>query len=1603
MKLRDRGPNVVKIYLFLLIPLFIASCAPSTQKSADCGVSESFDPVTRTCISGVVVPDTPVPTTNSIVISEDSTNNLITLEYTVSNSSLASQCLINSISKEINNGSEIPPFCSCTGGVCTTYLNPIQNFSGNAGLTYSLTNNYGTSQPFVANVTVTPVNDPPVVITPASFSTEENKPLTQSLQSFVSDIDGDVNYSFVKVTNPSNGNVTLNSITGIFYYIPNVDYFGPDTFQWMVTDSGGLSSNIGTVHIVVNEVIKPPTGSSQTVSINEDTTTSITLGYFDRNGFPPLSCIVSDLINVSEMVLCSCSGGNCSVTVKPTSNYFTYYKGSPVAGANVNFKYEINNQAGSTGKYQVTLNVNEVNDPPLAVSQGVSGLESTSNYPLPINFTIKAPEDYDNHDNSPINDQVLTLSVSASPTQGTLSNCLLQTPTGQNLACTYTPIDGNANGTNYFQSELSNQNVKLVATFPGTFGANISYLLKGGTRLGVEYLEVNGNQIIINMASGQTKASKIVSLINGDLYASKLVAASVIGADLAQSSFATPLNLVNMGGKVNFDDFQLIANDGITNSVPGEDSINIEPTNDQPVVCEYSTFEEAYECGILGCIASGPPVGKIAPTKSNIYYFDSTAAICWRSTGIMTTSWEIINSHISDQFANEQEDIWIQSIRVDEGGGEYSEVFQQLRIVDLKSSNTLLLPTANITFYFNNAIIPLNTWFGSSTSSASQFDFAIKMVPQEGQYGETNVSFVLEDTSGATTTSSFKVKVFNSAANNNGWVNLAAVGPTTNHFGQKVSPILTCSYYLDKCSLPGQTSPLIYPCVGQVDPQGSIMGSVKKLIYYNEKDDTCWLNDSPTTATNTGWVKFNSYCNISQEEVATECSSNGSCIFSNKNLIEDLIPTAVNNFYYDSSAGTCYRSTGTQRGNVQSYTATGSVTLVWRPFSQSGEGHIEGYDVYRRLTTSATTPTGIKINRKPISAETTSYEDNGKNSIFAPVPSTVYYYEVKPIINNLPTGTLEKYSIVRITVPPDNMAFVHRWIANQRACEQLHSTQINSLDNFSCPYIAPGEVIPPLATTPPGIYDIGMDLLVDRFEAGCPYSLAPICTTGTRDNACIGLNDPNTAGVTAPLNSIYYNRSNGQCLINRGGANPWVLVSGIMGGDVITDHRVAQMAPLTNITQEETSKFCTRPNKGISGILGFKNPTVPIPSQLPNRLFQKAYSMWSPLLTDFEVLSLESGLSLNATPKCNTSLANGLENNYTETATPDSSSYYTLPGSKSSNIRSLISGSDQTSLCQSGFGVQDAVGNVSEWTLERISCPNFSQCNGILFGEANALISRSEDFFRTPSDDVDFRSWKLDGIRGPCNDSDADGICDGIISSWQISEQSYGAGRMAIPMALPIMVDFPTLFPYSPVNPYILNIGPTSGITAAQLHEDTWTFNNQNIYATSNACGSMNTGGNYNDSNGAGVYNFEFLPCLNDAYNYLIVGEIGIKSILNEQYSLELIQPLTASATLRYSFDDPNNNVTVNLATDGEGNVTTKYTDLNNCLNNPTICFCGAGTSCNRVFISNVFPGITSSNSSAVFPMAKTVLNYVYGTVSNADVSTGFRCVTPIDYDEYIE
>jgi len=1574
------------------------SCTPKTDSEVSCGTGESFDSVTQSCISGAEEPYNPVALTDSVTILEDSGQNQVFLEYSSKNNTLAYGCAILVISEEINNGSTILPDCSCVGGICSFVIEPIQDFFGISGFTYTISNTYGPSTPLVAQVIVEPVNDPPIADTPSDLKPDplQNELATSSLAHLVNDID-DIVFTYEIVTYPSKGDLFLNSISGTYTYRSRANLTGADSFTWRAADSHGAWSNVAVVNINIIGVDSPPEGASQTVTTDEDVEIEIELAYFDKDGNLPTACATTEIINLVVTGPCSCTVDGCKVTVKGTPHYFTYYEGSPVDGTVANFNYTISNDFDNTGPNQITVNINEINDVPLALSQSVVGVESVTAFPLPFNFTLIGGVDYDNGDGIPINDQVLSFELLSLPTMGSLTNCL-DRPGSEgmdDLTCTFTPVDGNVNGVTDIPAELTRQNIKLVAKWDGVTGESISYQLIDGANMGVEYIKVVGNAITVYIKSGSTTASTIAALINGDLYGQNLVTASVVNVNVGQTSFPTPLNLSMPVTEEDFDLFNIKNNDTVVDSNPpnGAIQINIEPSEDDPVICQYSRFDQAQSCGILGCIGDTTPVGRIEPSKLNLRFFDRSSGVCWVSTGYTSNDWSIGASHIFDQEINEKDVVIVTPTKVDQGGGIYNENNQLLFISNVQSTNHILIPPLNIEFFFNFAQVNPGQFFGVAGQPAANYDFRIKIIPQGGVYGSADVSFDLEDNSGGKTSVQFKVAVNNVSAKHNGWKNLAAIGPKINNFGITLDAKITCSYTQDKCSLPGVTDDLYYKCLGEDDPNGRITTGVKDAIFLNQEDGICWINRD--VGTNDKWVAFNTYCNISPPELAQECQTNGSCIFDNAAEINNLRPVLLNNYYYDLETGSCWRSVAvnTNINQVQKYTATNEITLEWNSFTTLGEGSVEGYNVYRRLA-GGTFNYYNPINREIIDPDEYIYEDNGTNSIFAPVPKTVYYYDVRPIINEISTDTSEPFKTVRITSPPDNMVFAHRWNMNVRMCQLLHSTNINTLDNFNCPYIAPGEQI---GLPPTGLYDIGQDLLVDRFEAGCPYTLAPICS-GTPDNACVDLVDPNST-VSGPVGTIFYNRTNATCYRNLDGGVSWAAMDGLNGGQLIgANHRSAQMAPLVNMTQVDADVFCNNSNNIISGILGL-NPLTVLPAKLPSRLQQMAYSFYHPDTTDFQISALETGLSLNATPKCNTSRANGLQDDYSETSVPNSSTFYTLPGSLTSDIRSLITGSDQTKLCSSAFGVQDHVGNVGEFTLERITCPSFSTCPGVLSGDALALISPQENYFNVPSDQVDFKYWTMDGIRGPCVDSNADGICDGVIGEWAIQEQNFGAGRMAIPMGLPIQVDFPTIFPQSPANPYLLEIGPTNGITANQLHEDTWAFYNQNIWSTGDKCGSMTAGGNFNDSNRAGQFSFEFLTCGTDATSYLTLGsEMAIRGLNNLPYTLELINPNAATRTISYSRSG--NDIVISLATNANSELTSKYTDVANCLNRTTTCNC---ISCNKVLDAVMFNGITFSNSEVASPMNQTLLIDTTEEAVNNRQDTGFRCLNPIDYDDYIE
>lgn len=105
-----------------------------------------------------------------------------------------------------------------------------------------------------------------------------------------------------------------------------------------------------------------------------------------------------------------------------------------------------------------------------------------------------------------------------------------------------------------------------------------------------------------------------------------------------------------------------------------------------------------------------------------------------------------------------------------------------------------------------------------------------------------------------------------------------------------------------------------------------------------------------------------------------------------------------------------------------------------------------------------------------------------------------YWYKIVPVfdgkeISYSSTGNL-KHQMIRVTLPPRNMALVHRMMANRTICLEMDKTlNMGEGENYSCEYNGIGAsgktATPSIGST---VYDLGGDLLIDRFELSCPFT-----------------------------------------------------------------------------------------------------------------------------------------------------------------------------------------------------------------------------------------------------------------------------------------------------------------------------------------------------------------------------------------------------------------------------------------------------------------------------------------------------------------------------------
>ena len=98
-------------------------------------------------------------------------------------------------------------------------------------------------------------------------------------------------------------------------YVPNPQFSGEDSFEFIVTD-GLLTSNPALVSIMVNKVNRAPIADGQSVSTDEDTPLEITLTGIDPDG-DSLIYTVMDFPTNGTL-----SGTAPELTYSPNENYY---------------------------------------------------------------------------------------------------------------------------------------------------------------------------------------------------------------------------------------------------------------------------------------------------------------------------------------------------------------------------------------------------------------------------------------------------------------------------------------------------------------------------------------------------------------------------------------------------------------------------------------------------------------------------------------------------------------------------------------------------------------------------------------------------------------------------------------------------------------------------------------------------------------------------------------------------------------------------------------------------------------------------------------------------------------------------------------------------------------------------------------------------------------------------------------------------------------------------------------------------------------------------------------------------------------------------------
>jgi hypothetical protein len=176
---------------------------------------------------------------------------------------------------------------------------------------------------------------------------------------------------------------------------------------------------------------------------------------------------------------------------------------------------------------------------------------------------------------------------------------------------------------------------------------------------------------------------------------------------------------------------------------------------------------------------------------------------------------------------------------------------------------------------------------------------------------------------------------------------------------------------------------------------------------------------------------------------------------------------------------------------------TKKITTVneYQTDSNSGLIYPATYAWKKRNNKTATSSSVVKFTDYSVS---TLASDDGVTD-----KARVYYYKIVPVFDGselVYSDTINpSHNIIKIILPPKNMALINRMMANRTTCYEM-GLDIDLIEDhyYSCAYngLSSRNLAPPAGTNDL-VFDVGGDTLIDRFEMGFPYSRGDTNVSGS--------------------------------------------------------------------------------------------------------------------------------------------------------------------------------------------------------------------------------------------------------------------------------------------------------------------------------------------------------------------------------------------------------------------------------------------------------------------------------------------------------------------------